>query len=207
MAQYGFFFNGRRCMGCKTCEMACKDAHDLPVGRTYRRVYEYTGGGWETDADGCSVASLFGYYVSVSCNHCDSPVCVASCAAGAIAKDAATGLVSVDTEACVGCGSCVEACPYGAVVINDETSCAEKCDGCADRVAAGGAPVCVESCPMRALAFGPVDEVPEGFERAAIAPLPTPDATAPNLYVRAPRAAEYAGEASNVGAVTNPNEI
>ena len=50
--QLGFFIDATKCAGCKTCVVACKDAHDLPVGRNYRTVHEFVKGGWKKDADG-----------------------------------------------------------------------------------------------------------------------------------------------------------
>lgn len=217
MSQMAFYFNGRRCTGCKTCEFACKDYHNLPSSYTYRRVYEYEGGGWETDAEGFEVPSLFSYFVSAACNHCDNPACVAACAAGAVAKDPETGLVAVDADACVGCGACATACPYGAVTLVGADGVAEsgmaaggacvaaKCDGCAGRVAAGQAPVCVEACPMRALAFGAAEELAQRGERANVAPLPSSDETQPNLYVTPSRHAVAAG--SSEGRIGNPEEL
>ena len=85
MAQFAFYFNGTRCNGCKTCVMACKDLHALPAQRSFGRVFEYEGtSGWTTDADGFSIpGEMFGYYVPVSCNHCDNPARVAACSTGA----------------------------------------------------------------------------------------------------------------------------
>lgn len=207
MTQRAFFLNGRRCTGCKTCQMACIDLHDLPAGRTFRRVYEYTSGGWGRDADGRATQDLFGYYLSVSCNHCDEPACVPACPTGAIAKDGETGLVTVDASSCTGCGACAQACPYDAIAMDVEQGVATKCDGCAARVKAGMAPVCVEACPMRALYAGDAGDAPQGYERADVAPLPPADETRPNLFVLAPRHAERAGDAAAVGVVTNPEEL
>jgi len=79
-----------------------------------------------------------------------------------------------------------------------------KCDGCADRVAEGLAPMCVEACPMRALTFGDASEVPDGFERADIAPLPSASETEPNLYILPARNAKPADDKS--GWVANLSE-
>ena len=203
MSQFAFFFDGTRCNGCKTCVMACKDLHDLPAERSFGRVYEYEKtSGWTVDENGYNVpGEMYGYFVAVSCNHCDSPACVEACPTGACMKDGDTGVVSIDQEICVGSGECVTACPYLAPSLNDETDKGEKCDGCAGRVADGIAPMCVEACPQRALAFGDAAEVPDGFERADIAPLPSVDETMPNLFIRPSKSAQKSG--STEGVVSN----
>ena len=85
--------------------------------------------------------------------------------------------------------------------MNDETKKGEKCDGCKDRVAEGLMPFCVEACPQRALTIGDAGSVPEGFERASVAPLPDPSETSPNRYIKLAKSAERAkgkkGEISN----------
>ena len=158
MAQYAFFFDGTRCTGCKTCEFACKDYKDLTTEFAYRKVYEVAGGQTTRDEDGVIATTAFSYPVSSSCQHCDKPACVEGCPTGAMHKDEETGLVSVDTEVCIGCGACATACPYGAPKVNEELGHSTKCDGCAERLAAGLKPVCVLACPARALDFGPVEE-------------------------------------------------
>ena len=207
MAQFAFYFNGTRCNGCKTCVMSCKDLHDLPAERSFGRVFEYEGtSGWTTDADGFSIpGEMFGYYVPVSCNHCDNPACVAACSTGACMKDEETGVVSIDQEMCAGCGACADACPYFAPSVDEETGKGSKCDGCAQRVAEGLAPMCVEACPMRALTFGDAAEAPEGYERADIAPLPGVDETTPNYFILPARGAKPAGDTS--GWVANGPEV
>ncbi|QKF07758.1 4Fe-4S binding protein [Berryella wangjianweii] len=219
MTQYAFSFDASRCTGCKTCEMACKDAYDLPASRTYRRVYDYEGGHWETSADGRPVPRLFGYHVSVACNHCDNPACMRACPTGALVKSESTGFVRVDAPRCTLCGACAAACPYHAPVVDRSLDHMVKCDGCAERVARGQTPVCAAACPTRALSFGPANQVAEGFERANIAPLPRKSVTGPNLYVRPSANAqpattldgsEWTGErpaVSAAGYVSNPAEV
>lgn len=112
MAQYGFFFDGTRCTGCKTCEFACKDYKDLTTEFAFRKVYEVAGGETTRDEDGLITTTAFSYPVSSSCQHCDKPACVEACPTGAMHKDEETGLVTVDTEVCIGCGACATACPY-----------------------------------------------------------------------------------------------
>jgi anaerobic dimethyl sulfoxide reductase subunit B (iron-sulfur subunit) len=207
MSQFAFFYDGTRCNGCKTCVMACKDLHDLPAGRTYRKVVEYEKtSGWTTDAEGLFVpGAMYAYFTSVACNHCDNPACVAACPVGACQKDADTGIVSIDESVCIGCGSCIAVCPYGAPVRNEDTGVTEKCDACRDRIEAGSAPFCVEACPQRALTFGDASQVPDGFERAHTAPLPDPATTMPNVYVKPFKAA--VDFASADGVVANGEEL
>ena len=100
--QYGFYFNGRRCTGCKTCVLACKDLHDLPSSIAFRQVYEYGGGSWWRQPDGTVTQDTFCYYVSVACNHCGNPACVRVCPTGASYRDPETGKLcgDVDFAAC-----------------------------------------------------------------------------------------------------------
>ncbi|OUO87597.1 dimethyl sulfoxide reductase subunit B [Gordonibacter sp. An230] len=205
MTQYAFYFDGTRCTGCKTCEFACKDYYDLNTEFQYRKVYECSGGTTEKNSDGHIETSCFAYYVSMSCNHCDSPACVEVCPTGAMHKDAETGLVSVDADKCVGCGYCHMACPYNAPKVDREKGHSVKCDGCAERMASGERPICVRACPARALDFGTVEEMSKLGERGNIAPLPEPSYTNPNLYIKPSADALPAGHED--GKVANPLEV
>ncbi|WP_251177877.1 4Fe-4S dicluster domain-containing protein [Adlercreutzia agrestimuris] len=205
MAQLAFYFDGTRCTGCKTCVFACKDKNNLDTGIAYRKVFEYTGGQTTKDENGCCTTSCFSYYTSVSCNHCDKPICMANCPQGAISKDDETGLMSVDEELCIGCGTCVQACPYGAPKVNAEAQKAVRCDGCADLVAAGEKPACVMACPARALKFGEVDQMSALGERGNVAPLPDPAETEPNYFMTA--TADSKKFDSTDGEIANPLEV
>ncbi len=134
-----------RCTGCRACEAACKLENRLTEGIFRNRVY------WRAPAtDG----DRFEFVVSV-CQQCQRPACVRACGAAAIAKDADTGVVTVDTEHCTGCQECVLACPYGAMSFDYRRHKAEKCDLCADRRTSGrGGPACAAACPGRAIRFG-----------------------------------------------------
>lgn len=178
----GFGYHADRCTGCKTCMLACKDYHDLSFDVDYRQVYEYGGGVCTMDDDGCFRDDTFLYAVTVSCNHCDDPACMAVCPTTAMHRDE-LGLVCVDAGKCIGCGYCAFACPYGAPQVDRSMGHSVKCNGCSERIAVGKMPVCVESCPMRALEFGEVEEMAKVGSRADIAPLPSPSYTAPNLFV------------------------
>lgn len=207
MTQYGFFFDSSRCTGCKTCELVCKDHYDLGTDILYRRIYDYEGGEWTRTADGAWDKTTFNYHVSVSCNHCDEPACVANCPTGAMAKDAETGLVNNDPDVCIGCGTCVNACPYQAPRLSEDLGIARKCDGCLARVRDGEDPMCVGSCPLRALEFGPIEELRERHgDLAVIAPLPEPT-TLPNLVIRSCQAIDAGTYDIEGGFVANPLEV
>ena len=85
MKQYGFYFDSTKCTGCKTCQVSCKDEKDLDLGPKFRRVYEYGGGSWAKQ-DGIWTQNIYSYYLSISCNHCSNPTCVAGCPTGAMHK-------------------------------------------------------------------------------------------------------------------------
>lgn len=203
MAQYGFYYDATRCTGCKTCEAACRDYHDLPLDITYRHVYELEGGSWSQDDKDCWTTDSYTYYTSFACQHCDHPACTKVCPTGAMHKDE-NGIVSVDANRCIGCGYCAMACPYDAPTVDRDLGHSVKCDGCAERVAQGKSPICVEACSLRAIQFGPIDELPEGT-RAAIAPLPDPSYTSPNLYIRECHVSRPVGDTSCT--VANKSEV
>ena len=207
MTQYGFHFDGTRCTGCKTCVLACKDKNNLPNDINFRNVYEYGGGTWNQDAAGCWTQDTFTYHVSVACNHCDMPMCMANCPQGAIEKNPDTGEVRSDPEKCIGCGTCSQTCPYGAPKVDMEAMKSVKCNMCADRVAEGKSPICVEACPLRALEFGDIEELRAKHEGtvAGIAPMPSPDETTPSIAILPCPAAKEPGDTT--GAIANEKEV
>lgn len=158
----GFYFDQTRCAGCKTCQVACKDKNKLGVGPVLRKVGSFQVG---------KFPSVRMYHVSASCNHCASPACMAKCPTGAITK-AEDGTVVRDAEACIGCSSCVNACPFGHPQIDEVTGLSVKCDGCIEWREAGYLPACVEACPYRALDFGDVDELAKKYGTDHVSTLP-----------------------------------
>ena len=198
MTQFGFYFDSAKCTGCKTCMVACKDKNNLPVGMNFRRVVEYSGGSWRQDrATGAWREDVFAYYLSISCNHCDNPACVAACPTKAHFKRSDDGLVLIDPEKCIGCGMCAKACPYGAPQLDREARKMRKCDACVDRLEKGLDPACIASCPQRAIEFGPIEELRKKYGTcAAVAPLPEASATKPNLVLHPAKNAKPAGDAS-----------
>ena len=204
--QLGFSFDQAKCTGCKACQIACKDKNDLPVGVTWRRVAEYTGGGWITnEAEGTSTQDVYSYYTSVSCNHCEDAICMDVCPTTAMRRGD-NGIVYVDAEVCIGCKYCAMACPYSAPQYDAGKGVMTKCDFCMDRVAEGGEPACVASCPTRALSFGEIVDLRQAPGGTAdVAPLPNPSITRPNLVVLPHPKAKPSG--SKAGAIGNPEEI
>lgn len=196
--QYGFLIDAARCTGCRTCEVACQDKNNLPVGMHFRHVLCYEGGSWRQDrASGAWHTDAFAYYVSVSCNECTDPACVKVCPTKAHFKRAEDGLVLIDRDKCIGCGMCAKACPYHAPQLDAAAKKMTKCNACADRLEKGLKPACVEACPQRAIAFGEMKDLMKlSAETKHIAPLPDPSITKPNLLVRAPRSAKPVGDTS-----------
>ncbi len=160
MTQYAFYFNSVACTGCKTCQVGCKEYYHLPAANLQRRVVNYGGGSWKpTEAGHYVPDGVFSYFMSMACNHCMNPACVENCPTGAMQKDAETGIVWTDHEVCIGCGTCVSACPYEAPQLNEDAGYSIKCDMCRDELTLDRKPVCVMACPMRALDWGERDEL------------------------------------------------
>lgn len=204
LKRYAFYFDSAACTGCKTCQAACKDKNDLPVGVLWRRVYEVTGGGWTRRGDAWAT-DVFAYQVSLACNHCEQPICAEVCPASAY-DVRADGLVLLNPERCLGCKYCSWACPYGAPQYNERAGHMTKCDFCADLVEAGKPPACVAACPMRVLDFGDRAELEARHGSAAtIFPLPPPALTGPSLVITPHRDASRA--ASEPAAIGNREEV
>lgn len=200
--RYAFRFDQAACSGCKACQAACKDRHDLPVGVLWRRVYEVAGGSWRRDGEAWRT-DAFAFNLSLSCNHCAEPVCAEVCPTGAIARRG-DGIVHIDRERCIGCRYCGWACPYGAPQYDERAGTMTKCDLCADDLAAGRPPACVAACPLRALDLVALDEAAP-TPGAATFPLPDPALTRPGLVVLPHRDAARAGLRG--AAVANREEV
>lgn len=163
--QYAFYFDSNACSGCKACQAACKDKHDLPVDVLWRRVYEVTGGNWVKSGD-VWVPGVFSYYLSMACHHCEKPICGEGCPTKAIYKRQ-DGIVILDTQSCIGCRYCEWACPYGAMQFVESERLMTKCHFCYDYIDLDKPPACVAACPMRALDFGELTDLREEIRRDA----------------------------------------
>lgn len=181
--QFGFSFDQNLCTGCRTCEMACKDYHHLGAGVAYRTIHEFAGGNWQQNSDGSWQQDVFAFYVSMSCNHCSNPACLRFCPSDSIAKGE-DGFVVVNSDTCVGCQSCMMACPYHAPRFDEAIGKTVKCDGCQARIDQGLGPVCVEACPQRALGFdvyARLSDSPAVTEQVGM--MPDPEITQPNYAI------------------------
>ena len=140
--QLGFYVDAKRCIGCFACAMACKNQYHQASGVVWRQVYPLK-------------EEIYPHheraFYSLSCNHCEHPVCMEVCPASAYTKREQDGVVMHHQERCIGCGNCVRSCPYGAPRFNPVTERAEKCSLCWQRLDAGIDPACVKSCPTNAL--------------------------------------------------------
>ena len=197
--QYGFYFDADRCGSCKACVMACRDKNDTLLGLKNRNVIDFGGGRW-VEKDGLvQPENVFVYSISISCNHCESPACVANCPTGAMIKRDEDGIVYVDESVCIGCGTCANACPYGAPKVSEERGVTSKCNFCMDYLDAGGRPACVDACLMRCLDFGDIAELREKYGDACdVAPLPSSSETRPSLILGLPKNADEDGAVINL---------
>ena len=194
----GFHLDTSACIGCKACQIACKDKNNLPVGVSWRRVIEYGGGGWRPEGGLMVPVGIFAYYVSISCMHCRQPACLPACPAAAIIKRK-DGVVTVDSTRCLGCHYCQWACPYGAPQFGLQGDSMSKCNFCVDLQAIGQNPVCVDACPMRALHWGDLSELQSEYGVIkAVEPLPGPDRTQPSFIVTPHRHAQPPGHGTGV---------
>ncbi len=146
MSKYYLYQDIKRCIGCFSCEAHCKVQNQLPMGPRFCRVLPV---GPRLVNNHPRMANVF-----MTCFHCENPWCVAACPTGAMQKRPKDGIVFVDQALCVGCKSCISACPWGAPQWNYETGKAVKCDYCKSRVDQGLEPACVGKCITKCLHFG-----------------------------------------------------
>ena len=137
------YYKVDKCLGCKSCEVACAIAHSL-TDELFKAIKEET-----LSLPRKRVLSSNGNNYPVSCRHCKDPQCVDACMAYALTYDKEKGMVLHNEERCVGCWMCVMACPYGAVRPNIKTKIPLRCDKCKDK----NEPACVKACPTGAIVW------------------------------------------------------
>ena len=167
---YGFFTDTTLCIGCKACEVACKQWNHLPadglefLGTSYDNTHSLGATTWRhvkfVEQPGARDESDPRWlFLSDICKHCEHAGCLEACPTGAITRTE-FGTVLVQQDICNGCKYCIPSCPYG-VISADETGggTAHKCTLCYDRLKGGLEPACAKSCPTDSIQFGPIDEL------------------------------------------------
>ena len=178
--RYGFFTDTSLCIGCKACEVACKEWNALPAdhvgltGRSYDNTSDLGAETWRHVAfieqigagnDRATEMQPFQsnwLMMSDVCKHCKNAPCLEACPTGAIFRTEFDTVV-VQQDICNGCGYCVPACPFGVVEVSVSDGKAHKCTLCYDRLKGGLEPACAKSCPTDSIQFG---EIPELHQRA-----------------------------------------
>ncbi len=151
MTSFGFVIDQRKCIGCHACTVACKAENEVPVGE-FRTWVKYVEKG--------TFPEVKRHFTVLRCNHCDEAPCVEICPVVALHKRP-DAIVDLDRDQCIGCRACMQACPYDALYLNEDSGTAEKCHYCAHRTEIGLEPACVVVCPVEAIVAGDVD-APDG---------------------------------------------
>jgi len=146
--RYGFVIDQNRCIGCHACTVACKEEHNIAVG-VNRTWVKYIEKGHYPDTRR--------HFAVLRCNHCDDAPCIEICPTVALFRRP-DGIVDFDNERCIGCKSCMQACPYDALYIDPERNTAAKCNFDASRVDMGYKPACEVVCPTQAILSGDLDD-------------------------------------------------
>ena len=148
MVNYGFVIDNRKCIGCHACTVACKSEHEVPIGVNRTHVKYIETGEYPNNSREFSVHR---------CNHCEDSPCTTICPTIALFTRE-DGIVDFDDERCIGCKSCMQACPYDALYIDPNKGTAAKCNYCAHRIEESYEPACVIVCPTEAIISGDLDE-------------------------------------------------
>ena len=151
-----FVFDHARCVGCRNCQIACKDEHCGYAWLPYAEAQPEIGQFWikVNERERGQIPVVCVSYSPTLCNHCADAPCAAVCKDGAFTRRD-DGLLVLEPEKCSGCRDCIGACPLGAIYFNEDLSIAQKCSGCAHLLDDGWTiPRCVDSCATEALSFG-----------------------------------------------------
>ena len=168
---YGFFTDTTLCIGCKACEVACKEWNLLPAddirlsGHSYDNTSQLSATTWRHVAfveqgRATAMRPFQSQWLMLSdvCKHCARAGCLEACPTGALFRTE-FGTVVVQQDVCNGCGYCVPACPFGVVELDLNDGKAHKCTLCYDRLKGGLEPACAKACPTNSIQFGPLDEL------------------------------------------------
>lgn len=152
--RYAMVIDLRKCVGCQACTVGCAIENQPPLGqfRTTVKQYQVT-----LNENTDTPAEVKAFMLPRLCNHCDDAPCIPVCPVQATYQRE-DGIVMVDNQRCVGCAYCVQACPYDARFINEQTLTADKCTFCAHRLEAGLLPACVETCVGGARVIGDLND-------------------------------------------------
>ena len=170
----GFFTDTSICIGCKACEVACKEWNAVPedgielTGMSYDNTVGLGASTWrhvafiEQPVTGVADAAEGFRWLMASdvCKHCTESGCLDVCPTGALFRTE-FGTVVVQDDVCNGCGYCVSACPFGVIGRRETDGGAHKCTLCYDRIGDGLTPACAKACPTESIQFGPLDELRE----------------------------------------------
>jgi Fe-S-cluster-containing dehydrogenase component/formate-dependent nitrite reductase membrane component NrfD len=153
--RYGFLIDQNRCIGCHACTVACKEEHNIAIG-VNRTWVKYIEKGRYPDTRR--------HFAVLRCNHCDDAPCIEICPTVALFRRP-DGIVDFDNERCIGCKSCMQACPYDALYIDPDRNTAAKCNFDASRVEMGFKPACEVVCPTQAILSGDLDDAGSEISR------------------------------------------
>ena len=172
----GFFTDTTVCIGCKACEVACKEWNGVPedglnlTGMSYDNTGSLNASTWRhvafIEQIGRSSEPGESRWLMSSdvCKHCTEAACLDVCPTGALMRTE-FGTVVVQDDICNGCGYCVSACPFGVIARRETDGGAHKCTLCYDRMGDGQTPACALACPTESIQYGPVDELRERAQR------------------------------------------
>ncbi len=176
MPNYGFLIDQSKCIGCHACSTACKSENQVPLG-VYRTWVKYVETGAYPD--------VRRRFQVTRCNHCANPPCVRICPVSAMYQRS-DGIVEFDPSICIGCKSCMQACPYDSIYLDPETNTAAKCHFCAHRLDVGLEPACVVVCPEHAILAGdlndPASEISHVLANAPATVRKPEQGTGPKLF-------------------------
>lgn len=187
--QIGFLVRPANCINCQSCVQACREFNKIrKKDPAYRKITTYIRDDGSGDLRHRKKSEGDTLYVSTSCMHCEKPACVSVCPAGAITKGEA-GIVSVNTDRCIGCKYCYQACPFSVPQYDKKGM--KKCDCClSNGVTPGETPHCAEACKFDALTFGYVEDLMALCPEARMVEA----ATRPSLYMAYSAPAEESAE-------------